>query len=237
MIDDTGIVPGTPAPQETGFDWAIYADATFAGLSVLIPIPLLDWVFEQFFRRRMLPTIARRQGRELPPDVRAQLGQSSGSCLGTCLSAPLAATFWLLKSFSRKLLYFLTIKDATDQLAYYWQRAFLMNHILASGNLGTDAEAVAARQAMDQVLDSTPGPVRQLAQQVIELTTHVLRTVLKLRRGKEDEVVGQVRSRMSEAWASVEGNFTTLAARYDAAYQQVLRETTGTRMADERSYR
>src|SRR5918997_6943650 len=107
----------TPSQSDTAFDWAIYADATFAGLSVLIPIPLLDWVFEQFFRRRMLPTIAQRQGRQLPPAVRAQLNRSSGSCLSTCLTAPLVATFWLLKSVSRKLLYFLTIKDATDQLA------------------------------------------------------------------------------------------------------------------------
>ena len=34
---------------EVSFDWPMYADATFAGLSLLVPIPLLDWVFEQFF--------------------------------------------------------------------------------------------------------------------------------------------------------------------------------------------
>ena len=33
------------------FDWLRYADATFAGLALLIPIPLLDVAFECFFRR------------------------------------------------------------------------------------------------------------------------------------------------------------------------------------------
>lgn len=49
----------TPPPA-TQFDWQIYADTTFAGLSLLILIPLLDVAFEWFFRRRMAHTIARR---------------------------------------------------------------------------------------------------------------------------------------------------------------------------------
>ena len=32
------------------FDWRIYADGTAAGLTVLIPIPLVDLAFDQFVR-------------------------------------------------------------------------------------------------------------------------------------------------------------------------------------------
>lgn len=56
-----------PRPQpQTAFEWPIYADATFAGLAVLFPIPLLDWALEEYFRRRMPRTIARYRHHTLP---------------------------------------------------------------------------------------------------------------------------------------------------------------------------
>ena len=45
--------------RSSGFDWRIYADATCAGLSVLIPLPFVDTAFETVFRRRIPGTIAR----------------------------------------------------------------------------------------------------------------------------------------------------------------------------------
>jgi hypothetical protein len=39
--------------HQSEFTWAIYGDATLAGLSALLPIPILDDVIEQRFRRRM----------------------------------------------------------------------------------------------------------------------------------------------------------------------------------------
>ena len=37
-----------PQPR-TEFDWGIYADATFAGLAVLIPIPIVDYYWHRAF--------------------------------------------------------------------------------------------------------------------------------------------------------------------------------------------
>jgi hypothetical protein len=53
-------MPQPPA----AFDWEVYANATFAGLAVLIPIPLVDWVFEEVFRRRMPAAIITYRNQE-----------------------------------------------------------------------------------------------------------------------------------------------------------------------------
>ena len=49
MTDSNGVssakgAPRPPAAREipTDFDWIVYADATFAGLSILLPIPFVD---------------------------------------------------------------------------------------------------------------------------------------------------------------------------------------------------
>lgn len=68
---------------ETAFNWAIYAGATLAGLSVLIPLPLLDVAFEQLFRRRMPGSIARARSRQIPPRV----AYTPAVCLLACRSA------------------------------------------------------------------------------------------------------------------------------------------------------
>ncbi len=207
------------AQPSSGFDWPVYADATFAGLSVLIPVPLLDWLFEQFFRRRMAPAIARRRGRPLASLVRDELNKADRSCLGALVALPLTGTLWLARRISRKLLYFFTVKDAADQLSYYWQRAFLLDYMMERGHLDTPASAQLARLAMEQVLETTASPLRQLAQQVIVTPRHILRTLWKARRGREDEVIHQTQSRMTQGWADVQGYFQSVAARYDQTYQ------------------
>src|SRR5215204_38749 len=54
--------PATAVPSATAFDWAVYGNATLAGLSILIPIPFLDSVFEWFFSQQILPTLIGRRG-------------------------------------------------------------------------------------------------------------------------------------------------------------------------------
>jgi hypothetical protein len=212
----------TPTPQSRGgFDWPIYADATFAGLAMLIPIPLLDWVVERFFRRRMVATIAGRRGQRLPRAIRTQLNQGNQSRLSGCLTFPLVATIWLIKRISRKILYLLTIKDATDQLSYYWQRAFLIDHMLDAGHMRTETSAAMAGQAMEQVLQTSASPLPQLARQVISGIRHVPRMLWSARRGREDESIRQTEARMSQNWNNFQDYFASLAARYDQTFAEM----------------
>ena len=102
-----------PVPK---FDWAVYADATFAGLAILIPIPLLDVFVEWLFRRRMPQAIAKRNGRKLSRPIVFHLNNRPGKWWG-CFLWPIALTLLLLKRLFRTILYFLTIKEATDNLS------------------------------------------------------------------------------------------------------------------------
>jgi hypothetical protein len=212
----------TMNPQlRTGFEWSMYADATLAGLSVLIPIPFLDNVFETFFRRRMPTGIARSRGRVLPNVIQAELSRTTGSWLRTCLTLPLTLTIGLVQRLSRKLLYFLTIKEAADKLSYYWHQAFLLDYMLAAGHVETAASAQVARQAMEQVLATTSSPLTQLAHQIIARSHHIWRTVRRARRGGEDEVIQQTKAQLEQRWGEFAEYFQAVAARYEQRYHQL----------------
>jgi hypothetical protein len=205
----------------------MYADATFAGLSVLVPLPLLDWMLEQFFRRRMVRTITRRYGRVLSPEVHAELLTGQRSCVASCIGLFISGTIGLIKRVSRKLLYFLTVKDASDQLSFYWQRAFLLRHMLEAGHLESPATARLARQAMEQVLERSSSPLRGLAQQVVAGARRVLSTLLRARRGRENDVVRQTEARMRGDWDSFAAYLTNLASHYDQTYHEMLAQGSG----------
>lgn len=221
------------AEPRTEFDWAVYADATFAGLSLLIPIPLLDLAFENYFRRRMLKTIARRRNCRLAPPVTFQLNRGERDCLQSCLAWPIILVFQFLKRLSRKLLYFLTVKEAIDQLNYYWHRAFLLNHLMLMECLDDADNARTARIALDQVLDQVAAsPLRQLAQQVVSVPSRVWRTLRRARRGREDETVAQTKSLMARTWANFDDYFEALAAQFEQTFREVEVQRAAAALAD-----
>jgi hypothetical protein len=210
--------------KHTTFDWAIYADATFAGLSVLIPIPLLDVAFEWFFRRRMAATIARRRGRSLAPEVQAELNRGPG-CSEGCLLLPFKLLILLVKRLSRKILYFLTIKEATDQMSHYWHRAYLIDCMLDEGHLDTVETAHVARQAMDGTLEHPDtSPLRQLAQQMVRNSRHVWRSLRLARRGREDESISEKKTVMARAWENFADYLEEVGARYEGHHARVVAE-------------
>jgi hypothetical protein len=210
----------------TRFEWPIYADATLAGLSVLTPVPFVDDAFENYFRRRMPGRIARARGRELPEGVEAELTRGDGGWLASCLLLPVTLTVGLLKRISRKLLYFLTVKKATDRLSHYWYRAFLLDHMLAAGHLETPQTARLARRAMDRVLAASSGPMRRLADQVVTGSRDVGEMLRRARRGEEDDALRRTKGEMEARWGDVAGHLEAVAARYDDVYQQLQRERT-----------
>lgn len=217
----------TNSPANTAFDWSIYSDATFAGLSELIPVPLADWASEEFFRRRMPAAIAQHRGRNLPAAVVGELNQGERGILTACLMFPVKFVFKLIIGISRKLLYFLSVKAAAEKVSYYWHRAFLIDYMLAQGHLQQVEAAQIAQQAQAQVLQNTHSPLTQLARQAINDMQHAWRMVRRARQGEEDAEVRQTRSYLEQRWAEVEDYLVKLAADYDQTYRQ-LRERQGT---------
>ena len=204
---------------EVSFEWLVYADATFAGLSILIPIPLLDVAFEQFFRRRMPVAIARRNGLTLSPAVRLDLNRGRFSCLMACLTWPLLLLFAIVKRLSRNLLYFLTIKEASDQLSMYWHRAFLLDYMCQAGYLADEATAVTAAETLRETLDAiTTSPLNELARQVVYLPHHALRTLRQARRGEINVEMENTRNLMARAWGNFSEHFIEVAQQYDDQY-------------------
>ena len=213
------------AQASARFDWAVYSDATFAGLAVLIPLPLVDTAFEQFFRRRMPRGIARRNQINLSPRMQLELNRGRLTCRQACLTGPFVMTFWLIKRLSRKILYFLTVKESSDQLSLYWHRAFLLDYMCKAGYLADEATAVPAAEALREILETiTTSPLNQLARQVITIPRHILLSLRRVRTGKQDKDIEATRSLMSQTWDSFHDYLVALAARYDDTFAAVQRK-------------
>jgi hypothetical protein len=204
---------------ETAFNWAIYADATFAGLAVLIPLPLVDVAFEQLFRRRMPRSIARARERRIAPEV-VRLLNRIGCSPAALLLFPLWLAFLLLKRLSKKILYFLTVKDAVDSLSYYWHRAFLLDYMLRAGHLDEIARAQLAERALAETLAGLrESPLTTLARQVVRQTHHVLRRLWSVvRRKRPGNALAPEQETMGAAWDRFQGHLEGVAARYQAAF-------------------
>lgn len=203
----------------TQFDWNIYGDATFAGLSALVPLPFLDTLFEAYFRRRMPRVIARNRDRRLSTAVLKEINRSSDSWLRGCLIFAITFIPRLLVKLSRKLLYFLTVKEATDKLSYYWHRAFLLDYLTLSGHLDELQSAAVAKQALEQTLSGLEtSPVQQLAGRIVNRSGRILRTLRRARRGTEDESIREDKSIMARNWSSFSTYFESLAEQYDSLY-------------------
>ncbi|HYW09089.1 MAG TPA: hypothetical protein VE913_19170 [Longimicrobium sp.] len=205
-----------PDERTTDFDWSRYADATLAGLSVLIPLPFVDDAFESFFRKRIPGAVARSRGRTISDDARAALEANAGG--SGCVTFPLRLTVGLLKRLSRKLLYFLTVKQAADRVSYYWYRAFLVDHMLASGHLESTESAWKAHRAMEQLLATTTGPLPRVAQQVVAGMRNVWPALRSARRGEEAAEVRETRNLLERQWNDVAEHLNSLAASYNELY-------------------
>jgi hypothetical protein len=128
--------------------------------------------------------------------------------------------FKLILRLSRKILYVLTIHEATRMLSYYWQRAFLMNYMIEAGHLNSLESAERARQAMDHVIEETSSPLTSLAQHVVHNAGSVLRVTRHALRGRNEEVWSESRDMVSREWDSYATFFERLGQRYEQRYQQ-----------------
>ncbi len=226
----------TEGAYPTQFDWAIYADATLAGLAQLIPIPFVDSLIEEYFRRRMPVAIARRNQRPIHAEAVQALnaGRWTWRTVGQgCLLLPFRLLLDFLLRFVRKIVYVLTIKKAVDALNIYWQRAFLLDHMIRMGHLREPAQIVTAVGAMEQVLaQANKSPLRQLARQLIYAPLRIARAVWRVWRGRSDQTLEQTRSQMARAWGSFGNYFAALAQRYDETYLSMTAATTAAMTAE-----
>lgn len=212
-------------PQE--FDWLVYADATAAGLAVLIPLPVLDWLLEQYFKRRMAGVIAKRNGRAITPAIRRALDAKGQGLWPGCLMWPVRLVVYLLKNIYRTLVFILSIKDATDNLSYYWHRAFLIDYMAQRGDLDSLERAQIGGEAMNEVLESiTTSPLTGLAQQIVNRGRLTIRQALRLllrwrRKDEEPQAIAESRKKLTSQWSALRGYFAEIAQRYNEVYAAI----------------
>ena len=229
MTQTNGAAAGTPAlrpaaakAMTTDFDWIVYADATFAGLAILLPFPFVDSWLEDYFRRRMPRDIARRRGRVLSKAaVREVNRERSQSFLRGCLLWPLEQIVYLVRNMYRTVVYFFTVVDATDKLSHYWHRAFLIDYMIARGHLDDPTRAAAAGEALRRVLQTVEtSPMRNLAGELIEFASGQVRGLTRafyrfLRHREETAEFKHQRQTIADRWAEFGDYLPEVADTYE----------------------
>ena len=212
----------------TEFDWLIYADATFAGLSLLLPIPFVDGLLEAYFRRRMPGDIARRRGRALPIQSNRAVNRQRATWWPGCLLWPAQAVVYLIRNLWRTLVYILTVYDTSEKLSYYWHRAFLLDYAIGRGDLDTPARAETAAVALHRVLETTQtSPLLNLAQEIVQQARSRIGALARAlfrgaRRQKTPEAKATVNI-LEARWAEFRDYLLELAGRYDATLAEIER--------------
>ncbi len=202
-------------------DWHVYADATCAGLSALIPIPFVDLVFEFIFRKRMPGVISKVRGIELDPAAKTELGRSQSDLLSTkgCLMLPVKLAVVILKRIWRKLIYIFTVADAVNQLSDYWHRAYLLDHVIRSGHTAPGVDIDRTVEVFDRVLEEadTSG-LLGLARQVVVGAKHVPMLLRQARRGNAERVTQEQETILNSHWDTMEKSLRKVALAYNEAY-------------------
>lgn len=122
----------------------IAINAVFVGLCALLPVPFLDDVLRRVLMRGAYQAVAERARAPLPPAALDALTRAPPLRWTGCLSAVI---WYPIKKLSRKILYFLTVKDALDWTAEAAVRGELIRRAFARGMLPARPDDV--RVAMD----------------------------------------------------------------------------------------
>jgi hypothetical protein len=212
-------------PQRTTYDWRIYADATLAGLTPLLPLPFVDLIFEATFRRRMPGAIAAAHDRPIAEEARQRFGRGLGKLLSLegCLAVPLGIVRYIIKKLWRKVIYVFAIADATSLLSAYWHRAYLLDHLIRAGHAAPDVDWQRSASVFETVLKSTDtGPLLGLARQTVRSAHRVVRLLVRGRREGAAEVGDSLSSILGSHWQAAEASLIGIAVRYNAEYARSL---------------
>jgi len=215
----------TTPPQHTVFDWRIYAEATCAGLTPLLPLPFVDLAFEAVFRHRMPGNTARVRGRDLAKGAPASLSHGTGLLLSLegCLRLPLGILRYILRRVWRKLVYVFAIADAATLTSEYWHRAYLLDHVIRAGHAGPDVDWRRTSRVFDKVLQETDvSPLMGVAKQTVANAHRVVRMLVRARRHDAAEETESLSTILGSNWIAAEASLMGVAVRYNQEYSRSL---------------
>jgi hypothetical protein len=164
-----------PVPRSS-LDALLLTHAVTAGLTRLLPVPLLDDVLRDSLLRRMVDGIARRHGHRLPTgEMAAVSGVDEGGLLRSAARAAMRAP---LRWISRKLVFFLAWKRSVDLVSRVYHLGWLLDVAFERGDLpaGDTARAAEVRAAIDAACRDVPvTPVERAFGEALGGSRHAFR--------------------------------------------------------------
>ncbi|HVF43956.1 MAG TPA: hypothetical protein VM936_13125 [Pyrinomonadaceae bacterium] len=217
--------------------------AVLVGLTPLIPVPLLDDVVKNYFRRRMVRGLAASAGRALSDEELDGLAsERERGCLTGCLFMVIV---YPLKAVFRKVFYFLEIKRAVDLTSRTYHFGYVVSYALRPREGGAspldlygakavnEAAEAACLEAPIKPVEAAIGGTFRKSRNVLSGAAALLGGSLRRVSGRarpervaqaieevepeEERELGSVVTRIQRSIASVpEEHFRELRARFDA---------------------
>ncbi|MCC2670248.1 MAG: hypothetical protein K0Q72_2719 [Armatimonadetes bacterium] len=145
--------PAAPIGQEQPL---LLTYSVLAGLTPLIPVPFVDDVVRDYFRKQLVRSLAGMRGVTLSREAVLALTAEPGGCL---VSGCLAQVFLFpFKLIFRKLFFFLEWKRSLDLTSHTYHYGYLVDCALREGYLGPHSPRSVAevRAAIDDVCRTAP---------------------------------------------------------------------------------
>jgi len=194
--------------EDGGQQRGLITHAVLVGLTPLIPVPLLDDLVKNYFRRRMVRGLAASAGRTLDEkELDALASEKERGCLTGCL---FAALVYPLKAIFRKVFYFLEWKRAVDLSSRTYHYGYLVAYALRPGANGASALDLHGAKAVNEAaqaacLEAPVKPVEAAIGGTFRKSRNVLRGAAALLAGSLRRVSGRARAeRVAEAIEEVE---------------------------------
>lgn len=144
-----------PMSQGQNNKSTIVTYSVLVGLSPLVPVPFVDDWLKNYFRRRMVRSLAASHGQMFSDETVSLLADEAGGggCVLGCLTM---LVFYPLKKLFRKVFYFLEWKRAVDLTSHTYHFGYLLNFALREGYLKSDTnDFESIRKAFDEVCTDT----------------------------------------------------------------------------------
>ena len=229
--------------SEAGNQRSLVTHAVLAGLTPLIPVPVVDDLAKNYFRKRLVRRLAAANGRGLSIEELAALTRErEGGCVRGCL---VAAVVYPLKAVFRKIFYFLEWKRAIDLASRTYHFGYLVNYAMQRRDDGTSiidarrasdvSEAIAAvcRESPIKPVEGAIGVTFRGSRRVLRAAAALLASALRRLAGRarpeevaeaieqiepeEERELEPVVTRLQRAIAAVpEDHFRHLRERLDA---------------------
>ena len=169
-------------------DWfrSVVWSGLAGGLCPLMPIPVLDDIVLARFRRRMVRRLGEKHGVELNRRQVAALG--GGGRSSSCLGLIFKVVAYPFRKVLRKVLYFLSVKEAADTFSLLFHQGYLLHTALEHGALGSGGPppagaAMTVRRAIFETLDAIDTrPIMKLVKGVFRGSRDLLRGVIRWAR-------------------------------------------------------